>query len=106
MIAVLKLCYRLYEKNQLHKLPEKDYAEIKYETLDKNPKDVIKALYQKLNIEYTETFDKKIDEFLKSLQDFKKNIHVLSEEERAYIKEHCSDFLAHFNYQDNKIASV
>ena len=90
-------------KSQLFTLPEKDYIEIKYEDFEQNPKKYIKEIYDFFGFHYSEKFDSTIDEFLKSVRNYKKNKFELSSEEKEYIDNNCAEFLNHYGYNALKI---
>ncbi len=85
-------------KNQLFQLSEKDYIEIKYEDFEQNPKQYIRKIYDHFGFDYSTDFDNQIDEFLNSVKNYKKNRFTLTGDEIKHIKESCSDFLNHYDY--------
>ncbi len=86
-------------KNQLFPLPEKDYLEIKYEDFEQDPKKYIKEIYNRFGFNYSENFDTKVDNFLQSVKNYKKNKFTLNEAETDHINNACADFLDHYNYK-------
>jgi omega-hydroxy-beta-dihydromenaquinone-9 sulfotransferase len=64
-------------------LPAESYCEIRYENLESDPVTEIKKAYRKLELPFTPEFEEAIKKNL--VNDFKKNIYSLSEENRKFI---------------------
>ena len=69
----------------LKTLPKERYCEIKFEDLEKNPINEIKAVYKHLNVQFSEHFEKQLSNFLISVKEYKKNKYNIPEDDRLEI---------------------
>lgn len=69
----------------LRKLPEDKYCEIKFEELEQNPIEHIKSIYSRLNVEFSDEFEKQIQEFLQTVKEYKKNKYQMPDDDRLEI---------------------
>lgn len=77
--------YVSIEKQQLDK---QNFAEVRFENLEKNPVNEIKRLYMTLNLEFSPVFKRNIEQFLISNRNYRKNIHRLTAEEKNLIMQY------------------
>jgi hypothetical protein len=63
---------------------EKHY-ELKFEDLEKNPINEIKAIYKHLNVQFSDEFEQQIIQFLNSVKGYKKNKYTIPESDKLEI---------------------
>ncbi len=70
------------------KLVDKNQAiEIKFENLEKNPVACIKNIYQQLDLEFTQEYEKNLESYCGELKSYKKNKYNISDKNKKQIKE-------------------
>ncbi len=75
------------------------FVEIRFEDLEKNPVDVLKKIYQLLDLQFTEKFEANINGFLRETVDFRKNEFSLTPGEKSYIREKLILHMKNHEYQ-------
>jgi omega-hydroxy-beta-dihydromenaquinone-9 sulfotransferase len=75
------------------------YAEIRYEDLEKNPAEALKKVYHLFNISFTAEYEAKIGMFLWKTLDFQKNEYTLPDESKSYIRERMAHRMNKYSYQ-------
>lgn len=79
-------------------LPERNYAEIMFEDLEKDPVTVIRQLYSALGLDFSEQLERKIVEYMTRNLNFKKNSFTLSENEKTLISSELKDYMRKYSY--------
>jgi hypothetical protein len=97
-VGVLENLLTAIENDRVH-LKSGHYAEIRFEDLEVNPVDVIKSVYQKMDIPFTGEFEDKINRFMKDATDFRKNTFTLTPEEKTYIREKLQHMMNKYDYR-------
>jgi len=69
----------------LKSLPENRYCEIKFEELEKDPLMYVKEIYKHLNVQFSEEFEKQINDFLIGIKEYQKNKYEMPEDEKLEI---------------------
>lgn len=88
-------------------LPAGDVAEIRFEDLEQNPLEVIRAAYAELRIEYTPAFHRRLEDYLRALGDFQKNRFApLPGHEQAAVERAMAGHLHRWGYASGSSASV
>ena len=82
----------------LKKLPENRYCEIKFEDLEKDPIEEIKRIYNHLNVQFSETFEKQINKFLVSVKAYQKNKYVMPDGDKLKINNILESWMTEKNY--------
>ena len=95
-VGVLENLLAAIETDRMQ-LPSGHYAEIRFEDLENKPVDVLKKIYNLLNILFTNEFEVKINDFIREIADFRKNEFSLSPPEKSYIRE---KLILHMNKHD------
>jgi hypothetical protein len=75
------------------------FAEIRYEDLERDPVTELSKLYHTLNLSFTPEHKEKLNEFVMSASDYKKNTFQLDEENTHLIRERLARFMEQKNYQ-------
>lgn len=81
-----------------NKLPAGSFAEVRYEDLEKNPAGELERLYEKLELNFTESFRQAIFGFMEKKKNYKKNRFDLSNEEKVIIASKLSDYMKSYGY--------
>ncbi len=71
-------------------------AEIQFEELEQDPTTSIKKIYNKLNIEFTPLYEKKINEFCNKIKGYTKNKYQISKEEKIMTEKIFSEILPEY----------
>ncbi len=82
----------------LKKIPENRYYEIKFEDIEKNPGEEIKQLYNHLNVQFSEVFEKQIEDFLVTVKAYKKNKYVMPDGDKLKINNILKSWMTEKNY--------
>ena len=69
----------------IKELPKERYVELKFEEMEKNPIEELKNIYSHLNVQFTEQFEKQLNDFLISVKEYQKNKYVIPEDDRLEI---------------------
>jgi hypothetical protein len=79
-------------------LPEGSFHEVCFERLEKDPAGTIKELYGFLGIAFTEGTREKLEGFLKSVSNYRKNNYDLSGTEKDLIRQKLSHHMSRYGY--------
>lgn len=79
-------------------LPEDRYYEIKFEDLEKNPVKEIKSIYNHFNVQFSEEFDKQINDFLISVKGYQKNKYTMPEGDKLEINNILKSWMTEKDY--------
>ncbi len=94
--------FLLSMENQIKKdtkhLPQNRQSLIKFEDLEKNPVKMVQSIYNKLELSFTDDFEKSLNEFLSSVKDYKKNTYSLPQNDRAVINNIMSPWMIENGY--------
>ena len=82
----------------LKKLPDNKYYELKFEDLEKDPVHEIKLIYKRLNVQFSEEFEKQMNEFLISVKEYQKNKYSISNEDKLEINNILRYWMVEKNY--------
>ena len=80
------------------KLPKDRFYELKFEELEENPMKEIKSIYKQLNVEFSEGFEKQINEFLISVKEYQKNKYTMPESDKLEINNILKSWMAEKDY--------
>jgi len=87
--------------NQMNTMGPGQFAEVKYEDLEKSPVQEIQRIYHQLGIDFTDSLNERILHFLKDEKNYKKNEHYLSEQEVEVITALMKEFMIEKGYLQN-----
>ena len=82
----------------LKELPEDRYCEIKFEDLEKNPTKEIRSIYNRFNVQFSEEFNKQINEFLISVKGYRKNRYTIPEGDKLEINNILKSWMTEKDY--------
>lgn len=68
--------------------PENRFTEVVFENLEKNPLEELKRIYHEIDLDFTEDFENKLNDFLRSAKDYTKNKFQLSKKDKETIERH------------------
>jgi omega-hydroxy-beta-dihydromenaquinone-9 sulfotransferase len=85
----------IHIRQKLSVLPSGTWSEVNFETFEKDPLNSLKKIYAEIGLEYTLDFEEKVQAYLSGLNNYKKNVFPLSDEDKKRIHEAMG---AHFNY--------
>ena len=96
--AIAKIYRRIVEniRNSFVQMDDNDTIEIRFEDLEKNPKETVRKIYQRLNLKYTDAFGQKLDAFIAGTKDYKKNTYQLPEADQKAIHRIFGDYLPEY----------
>jgi len=75
-----------YVSRERKRIRENQFAEIRFEDLEKNPVRELKRIYSELNLSWSEEFEENITTFLASRKNYKKNVYQLTSQEKDRIR--------------------
>ena len=98
------LNYKLYIENIESFLNAKEkykdnIFELRYEDLVKKPHEEIKKIYKFLNKDFNVDVQKKLEEYLNTLSDYKTNTYTISQEMKEEIDEKIGKYIDYFGYK-------
>lgn len=82
-------------------LSKNKVAEIRYEDLEQDPVSNLKKLYGQLGLPFTDPFENQINAFIKSTEGYKKNVFVLSDQDKKVISDEMRSYMARYRYMEN-----
>jgi hypothetical protein len=85
-------------RKNLAELPAGAYSEINFETLEQNPVEALKRIYNETGLEFTGEFETRVNEYLAGLKDYRKNVLTLKDEDKDLIREIMADHFKHYHY--------
>lgn len=81
-------------------IPENAKAEIYFSELENDPVVSLKNIYNKLELDYTPEFEKKLKEHLKQMKFYQKNNYELSQKDKITIRNSLKAYFEYYNYKD------
>ncbi len=66
-------------------IPPRALHEMKFEDLEAEPVETLRSMYQQLDLAGFEPFERNVRPYLKSISDYRKNVHNLDEEDRQKV---------------------
>jgi len=89
--------FALFERDR-ELIPPGDLCEIRFEDLEKFPRDCLERLYRKLRLPDFERFWQHASVYLDSIADYQKNIYTLTEEVRVKVSQRWRFFFERYGY--------
>jgi hypothetical protein len=89
--------FALFERDR-RLIPPGDLHELRFEDLEKSPRECLQRLYQELNLPDFERFWQQASAYLEGLAGYKKNAYTLTEEVRARVNRHWGFFFGRYGY--------
>ncbi len=89
--------FTLYERDR-GLIPPGDLHELRFEDLEKSPRDSLAGIYQELSLPDFERFWPRVSVYLESIAGYKKNTYILTEEVRAKLNRRWGFFFERFGY--------
>lgn len=77
--------FSLFERDK-NLIPEGSLHEMKFEDLEAEPVETLRKMYQGLGLPGFDSFETRLDEYLKSIASYEKNIFKMSEEDREKVR--------------------
>lgn len=90
--------FDLFEKDKALLKPNA-FVEVKYEDLDHDPVQTISQIYQRLDIKNFETVRQRLNRYVESIRDYRKNSYQLSSEEKALVAGRWGDNFIRYGYE-------
>ncbi len=84
--------------NDFTQLSDVRFVEIRYEDLEQNPISSLRALYQKMNLPFTESFENSLNKYITSTSGYKKNVFSLSDKEKKVIANIMRKYMERYRY--------
>lgn len=80
-------------------LPPETVVELRFEDLERDPLGVVRRLYARLGLEYTDDFDRRLRTYLDGLSDYQKNRHrPIPEDDLRQVREKLGPLLDRWQY--------
>lgn len=89
--------FTLFERDRPF-IPAGALFEMKFEDLEKDPVETLRAMYRSLGMENFEPFSCKVSQYLDSLNGYEKNVHHIDEKDRAKVAAMWSDTFERYGY--------
>jgi hypothetical protein len=89
--------FALYERDR-QLIPPGDLHELRFEDLEKSPRQSLEKIYQELSLPGFENFWQRASAYLDGLAGYKKNAYTLTEEVRALINQRWRFFFERYDY--------
>ena len=89
--------FTLYERDR-GLIPPGDLHELRFEDLEKSPRDSLAGIYAELGLPDFERFWQRVSVYLESIAGYKKNTYTLTEEVRAKLNRRWGFFFGRFGY--------
>lgn len=87
------------------RLSSKDVIEIHFEDLERDPAGVVRRIYAQLGLQLTEDFRKRLDRYLETISDYKKNeFKPMPEELQKKIDDKMGPFVKRWGYDKRRAA--
>jgi hypothetical protein len=91
-------------RNSFSKMKTEDYCEIRFEELERKPKESVRGIYEKLQLEFSDDYAKKLDDFIREIKDYKKNSYQIADQDYKMIRAIFEPSMPeYFNKQANNI---
>lgn len=91
--------------NEISLIPSENLYEIKFEEFQYDPVNILKDLYQKLDLEYTSDVDQRIKAYAESKKGYKKNVHQIDEQLRKRISKECGFAITKLGYDSQLVTA-
>lgn len=88
-------------RRDLSSLPREKFVEVKFEDFEADPVSGLQGLYQALDLEFSEGFEKNIHSNLAELLDYHKNVFQLTGSEKEFINTRLHHLMNHYGYQES-----
>jgi omega-hydroxy-beta-dihydromenaquinone-9 sulfotransferase len=85
-------------RRDLSALPPEYYHEIRFEHFEPDPVRSLRSLYQAMNMEFSEEFEKKVRAYLSEVKNYQKNEFHLTDEEKNTISSSLEDHMKYYRY--------
>jgi len=77
--------YLEYVSEESKKLEQKQFSEVRFEDLEKNPLAELKRIYKELDLPFTDSFVSEVRQFISENRNYRKNSYQLTEEDKEII---------------------
>ncbi len=85
-------------RGELRSLPEERFAEVRFEDLERDPIDSLRAVYRKFNLEFTDGFEERIAKFQKDNANYQKNKYSIAEQDEELVRSRLAAHMARDGY--------
>jgi hypothetical protein len=89
-----------YVNKNKNNLAGDQFAEIRYEDLEKNPVKELKRIYLQLGFVFSEELEKGINQFMEEKKNYRKNVFDLSVEQKNTINKRLESYMKCYNYTE------
>ncbi len=86
-------------RSQFSSMPAGKYTELSFEAFEKDPIKTLKKIYTDLGLAFSTEFEKDVQSYLSGLKGYKKNVFLLSDEDKLIIMEILKDQFDHYHYE-------
>lgn len=102
--SILKLYQKIYENysEDISHIPKDNFINISYEEFLKNPLSMIERIHQKLNLVGFKEYKQEFQDYIKEQEDFKPNVHQITNEIIKEVNTNCHYAFELFNYDKEK----
>jgi len=83
---------------QKNLVPKGNLVELSFDELEENPEEVLKGIYNKLNLPGFEAAKPMFSKYLKKMESYKKNKHVITKEQLQKVEDEWGFAMDEFNY--------
>lgn len=97
---ILRIYNYTYRKffSDYEMIPKKNFIEVSFEDVEKNPMREIKKIYQYMDLDWTPEYEKKLSEYIDSIANYEKNVYTITSEDREMIYTSCKDIIDKWGY--------
>jgi hypothetical protein len=88
-----------YVNENKSRLAGDQFAEIRYEDLEKNPVQELKRIYEWVGFVFSAEFEKEINHFIEEKKSYKKNVFTLSQEQKDAINKRLEGYMKCYSYE-------
>ena len=81
-------------------LPKKSYCEVRFEDLELNPVGIVRRIYKEFDIKFTYKNESIMEDFLTSIDGYKKSTYFLTFKEKKFILKRLGDHMKYYKYID------
>lgn len=85
-------------KSDTSALPERAYAEFRFEDMESDPVKIIRELYARLGLHFSEQFKSSITEYMERNRNYQKNSFLLSDNDKTVIRSELNEYMLTYNY--------
>jgi omega-hydroxy-beta-dihydromenaquinone-9 sulfotransferase len=86
-------------REELAKMPENKYCQVKFEDFEQNPAQTVKNVYAKLGLDIKNDYENKINAYIRNLKNYKKNSYHTEQDEKNKIADICSEYMVNNGYK-------